>query len=131
MQGKFIVNTPWTLSAGTDVGGTTLKANTDIAGPVDVKDLDQLQIFVACTNFGTSGTCTILVQSSIDGVNWVTEATLTQSTLTAAGVAARTSISDSHGMSVPVKQVQVSMTAVANGFQAIAGHSGIQRKTYS
>lgn len=132
MQGKDIINTPWTISAGTDVGGSILKTAADVAGPVDVRDLDQLSIFLACVNAGSgSPTFTALIQSSIDGTNWVTEATITQASLSALNAAVRTTLSDSHGMSIPVKFVQCTLSAVAGGMQFQVGHIGIQRKTWS
>lgn len=127
MLGKFIVLTPWTMSVDPDADAT-LQATGDIAGPVDIHDLDQVSIDVACTVFG--GTITLLVQTSIDGTNWVTENTITNASYTAAGQAVRTTISDSHGMSVPRRQARVIASVATAGGTYIAGHCGIQRTKY-
>lgn len=127
-QGKFIVNTPWSISAGPSAGGSTMLATGDIAGPVDIHDLDQVSIDVACTTAG--GTATLLVETSIDGVNWVVEATLTNASFSGAGIAVRTTISDSHGMSVPRRYARINQSVATAGGVYIAGHVGVQRGKY-
>lgn len=80
----------------------------------DTQDLTHLECWV--NQLVDAGTCTILVQKSIDGVNWVTIATLTEASFAAGNnLAVVTTLSDSNAMPVHAMQIRATLTAVAGG----------------
>lgn len=116
----LILVTPGTganvLTAGGDVfvatalATGTINSNTDIA-VVDVSNMTNISMFV--NQLVDSGTCTLVLEKTIDGVNWASaHANLSEASFaTGANKAVEITLSDTNGMATVAKQLRVSCTA--------------------
>lgn len=82
----------------------------------DVRELEGITIYV--NQLVDAGTATILVQASVDGVNWatVTNGTLSEASFAAgANTAVIIGFSDARGMYLQAQQIRCLLSAVSGG----------------
>lgn len=128
-QDKIVINTPMAQSVDTGVTGK-MDAAGDIAGPVDIRDLDRVSVYLNQTTDG--GTCTLLVETSIDGTNWEQFASKAETDFPAGdNTSLRILLADANKPSLVTKFVRVRLSAFGAGGAYSAGLIGTQRKGWS
>ena len=126
-MGKFIYRAA-TPTTDTGTAGI-MDANGDIV-IVSVEDLANISLFV--NQIVDAGTCTIVMEKTVDGTNWASvAANLSEASFPAGNNTAKeTTLSDSNGMALGAKQLRITLSAVAGGGTYTAGATGTQRWGY-
>lgn len=126
MKGKFI-SVPGSYT--TDLGTAGLLDTAADRVVFDVQGLDYVEIYL--DQITDAGTCSLVVEATIDGVNWAPVATKADTDFGAgANVSIRITDSDTHGMWIPSKQLRVTLSAKTGGTYN-AHCAGIQREGYA
>jgi len=126
-NGKFITR------AGTptvDTGATgVIDAANDVM-VVDVQDLVNISLFV--NQLVDAGTVTLVIEKTIDGVNWTSaNANLSEASFAAGNNQAKEiTLSDASGMALAAKQLRVTASALAGGGSYSILAAGTQRLGY-
>lgn len=115
----------------TDTGGTgVLDAAGDVA-TIDVRDLDNVSVLL--NQLTDNGTATMIVDYSVDGVNWVqalaTKADTDFPAANSVSIVAYT-LSDANGMPLVAMMVRVRMTVHTGTGTYSATVGGRQRSNY-
>lgn len=98
----------------TDTGTTGVLDTAADNCVADVSELDRISVYV--NQLTDAGTCTILVQKSVDGTNFATVATLAETDFPAgANRSKEVTLSDANGMPLRAKQIKVTLSAVSGG----------------
>lgn len=126
MKGKFI-KIDGTFSV--DTGTTGMLDTAADAKVFDVRDLTEISVYV--DQLVDAGTCTILVEKSIDGTNWALAQSLAESDFPAgANKSKEVTLSDANGMATSAVQVRVTLSVVGGGGHYDAHVAGTQRPEY-
>lgn len=115
----------------TDTGDTGQLDTVGDVAQVSVEDLENVNVFL--NQLTDNGTITLIVDYSLDGVNWVTGVATKAETDFAAGAneaEATLSLTDANGASIPVKLIRVRCTVATGTGGYTMGVTGRQTTNY-
>lgn len=126
-NGRFI-SKPMTLTV--DTGNTGVIDTAGDRAVFDVSDLTGISIYVNQLVDPGAAAVSLLVEKSVDGLNWAVVGTLADTDFVAsANQAEELSLSDANGMPLSTKQIRVTATSIAGGeYSAVV--VGTQRDGY-
>lgn len=123
-NGRFISKA---MTMTVDTGATGLIDAVNDRAVIDVFDLTGISVYL--NQIVDAGTVLLLIEKTVDGVNWAEVGAAVAETAFTAGAnkAEEFSLSDANGMPLSAKQIRVTATALAGGGTYSFAVAGTQR----
>lgn len=128
INGKYVLRVAGSGAVDAGVAGILDTANDVVV--VSVEDLANMSILL--NQLVDAGTCTILVEKTFDGVNWISLHAAYAETDFPAGnnKLIELTLSDTNGMPLVAKSVRATLSAVGGGGSYSLAAAGVQKSMY-